>query len=191
MHTAALLSQIDAESRLLIIRELYDGDMGLSNLLEEFLLPILNDELRGFKIRSLGDPAGKPDGVTVDLTPFRIVNEFFQEHGFTNAFCNRALTNNWIPRKEAVDYVLKKRDGCLIDPSCEILIEGLSGNYLYAPKRGEFATYKETPEKNKYSHVLDCFQYDCLDFKHLGGSSNEHRRMNQNRQARQQYGQRR
>lgn len=69
---------------------------------------------------------------------------------------------NWEARRESVDFQLGRLVGgkpaFQIDPSCTRLINGFLGGYSY-PEIGLTGTHRETPEKNKYSHVHDALQY--------------------------------
>jgi hypothetical protein len=46
----------------------------------------------------------------------------------------------------------------LVDPSCEFLLKGFNGGYMYAFQNG---TLKSKPEKNIFSHIHDALQYVC------------------------------
>ncbi len=53
--------------------------------------------------------------------------------------------------------------GLLIDPSCELLIEGFEAEYKF-PKLTERAAneYADAPLKNKFANVHDALQYGIL-----------------------------
>jgi hypothetical protein len=65
---------------------------------------------------------------------------------------------NFTARSQAVDSILARIDGCLIDPSCTRLLNGFLGGYHYKEimNTGEFF---DDPEKNRFSHIHDAFQY--------------------------------
>jgi len=65
---------------------------------------------------------------------------------------------NWEARREAVDQLLRMRDGLLIDFRCTKLINGLMGGYHY-PEIGKSGVYRNQPEKNRFSHICDALQY--------------------------------
>jgi hypothetical protein len=46
----------------------------------------------------------------------------------------------------------------MIDPSCRRLINGFLGGYCY-PEIGGTGYHRDSPEKNKFSHVHDALQY--------------------------------
>ena len=67
--------------------------------------------------------------------------------------------------------------GFLLDPKVKVLRKGLAGAYCY--KRVQVSgdeRFKDTPDKNEYSHVADALQY-CL----IGGGAGDsvRYRMNQ------------
>jgi hypothetical protein len=63
-------------------------------------------------------------------------------------------------RINAVDQMLARSGGLLIDPSCTRLINGFQGGYVLEenPRMG-INEFKEAPKKNKFSHVHDALQY--------------------------------
>jgi len=69
-----------------------------------------------------------------------------------------------VARLSAVEALLTRMaDGnpaMLIDPGCRDLINALRGGYRYKIKNS--GEVDDKPEKNKYSHVADAFQYACL-----------------------------
>jgi hypothetical protein len=69
---------------------------------------------------------------------------------------------NWEARRESVEYQLGRlvsgEPALLIDPSCHRLINGFLGGYCY-PEVGTTGIYRDTPEKNKFSHIHDALQY--------------------------------
>ena len=69
---------------------------------------------------------------------------------------------NWEARRESVEFQLGRlvagQPAFQIDPSCTRLINGFLGGYCY-PEIGSSGYHRESPEKNKYSHVHDALQY--------------------------------
>ena len=72
---------------------------------------------------------------------------------------------NWEARRESVEFQLGRlvagEPAMLIDPSCHRLINGFIGGYCY-PEVGTTGMFRETPEKNKFSHIHDALQYLCV-----------------------------
>ena len=64
-------------------------------------------------------------------------------------------------RTAVVDFLKDNVRGAacmLVDPSCEMLLKGFNGGYMYAFNNG---TLRAKPEKNIFSHIHDALQYVC------------------------------
>jgi hypothetical protein len=63
-------------------------------------------------------------------------------------------------RISAVDQLLIRRGGLLIDPQCFMILNGFVGGYVREenPRLGD-KNYKDQPIKNNFSHVHDALQY--------------------------------
>lgn len=72
---------------------------------------------------------------------------------------------NFAARVDAVEHLLNRIDGILVDPSCIRLINGLMGGYHY-PELRPGGIYADNPEKNKYSHVVEALQYALVKLFH-------------------------
>ena len=79
--------------------------------------------------------------------------------------CNRG-TNDVALRIESVNSSLVRmvegRAGLLVDPSCKVLVAGFEGGYHYRRLQVTGERFTESPEKNRFSHVHDAFQYLML-----------------------------
>ena len=65
---------------------------------------------------------------------------------------------NFAARTGAVENVLQRQGRLLIDPSCVRLINGFIGGYCYG-EIGTTGTYRDAPDKNRFSHIHDALQY--------------------------------
>ena len=63
-------------------------------------------------------------------------------------------------RISAIDQLLSRYDGLVIDAQCYMLLSGFTAGYVREqnPRLGD-KDYKETPVKNNFSHVHDALQY--------------------------------
>jgi hypothetical protein len=63
-------------------------------------------------------------------------------------------------RLNAVDQLMGRRGGLLVDPSCVRLLNGFQGGYVYEenPRMG-MSEFKDLPKKNLFSHIHDALQY--------------------------------
>lgn len=66
---------------------------------------------------------------------------------------------NPIARQQAVDQMLARQNGVLIDRSCTRLITGFTSSYVYQEVFGSPGEFKRQPWKNRFSHIQDALQY--------------------------------
>lgn len=150
---AAVVLQVPTSGRAQILREFYSERENIIDFTNRVKREC-NIAFPGAEYVDYADPAG--------------FNKFSRsEGGFTSnaalmaEFCGvkvLASEQNFRARVEAVDQLLARRDGVLIDPSCTRLIDGFMGGYCY-PRVGTTSEYSEKVLKNKYSHVHDALQY--------------------------------
>lgn len=157
---AATLSQRAGNGRWFVHDEFVSERLGIVSFAEE-LKKMLGDRYPGIKIVSArGDPSG--DAVTPEeSTCFKIL----KAAGFTNA--EPAPTNDPVRRREGVAYLLKNlvdgKPAMKIHPRAAVLRKGMAGGYHR--KRLQVAgdiKFRDVPDKNKYSHVCEALQYDCV-----------------------------
>jgi hypothetical protein len=154
---ACTISQVDTLGRFLTYNDVISEGMGTLRFVREKLKPLLTNKFPGMPILIIGDPAGQQRAQTDERSVFDIL----RQEGFRVV---PAKTNSIVARLSAVDSLLTRiADGkptMLIDPGCRDLINALRGGYKYKIKtNGEV---DDKPEKNKYSHIADAFQYACL-----------------------------
>lgn len=149
LHPACILAQVAKNGGLRILDELVPADEDLESFILDYVNPLLHRKYAQYKTVAVGDPAGRGRSGLDKRTPFDVLMQF------GNIRCIPARTNNFIPRKEAVDYFLARREGFLLDPRCTYLREAFGGGYVYGEIKGQKGRFKERPEKNEYSH--GCF----------------------------------
>lgn len=157
---AATLSQRSADGRWFVHDEFVSERMGITTFASD-LKQMLALKYPGVKIVSArGDPAG--DAVTPDETTcFSIL----KAAGFTLA--EPAPTQDPVRRRESVAYLLKTMvDGdpaMIVNKRCQVLRKGLAGGYHRRRMQvtGDIK-FRDVPEKNKYSHVCEAIEYDCV-----------------------------
>ena len=157
LNPACVGGQVLPGGMIHILFALSPTDESLEEFLDDHVVPLLNKDYAGYKIRSVGDPAGSGRGGIDKRTPYMLL----KTRGID---CKMAVTNSFIPRKEAVDWFLD-RHKMLISPDITVLREGFAGGYHYAENQSNKGMYKEKPVKNAYSHPMDGVQYFCLDVK--------------------------
>lgn len=150
---ACVVSQVPTAQQLQILREFYTDREGIVDFSKRVVVGC-NLAFPGAEYIDYGDPAG---AITFSQ----------KEGGFTSnaqlmkEACGIKVISsdqNFTARTQAVDQLLARRDGLLIDPSCTRLTNGFIGGYCY-PEIGTTGTYAEKPVKNKFSHPHDGLQY--------------------------------
>ena len=158
---AATLLQVDSRGRLLVFAELEQSNMGVEKFVQEHLFPLLQTERFA---RCMVYGVGDPSGVSRSQIGEESVFDALKRIGLP---CFPATTNNIEPRIRAVEkYLTQQRDGgpaLLIDPSCQVLIEGFTSKYQYKLKK-DGTLGAMTPDKTKrpWADVHDALQYGCL-----------------------------
>lgn len=156
---SALLTQMDARGRILVLDECVGDNMGIEQFCGSLLRPMLSQpKYQKLSVGIVGDPAGNQRGQIGEESIFKAL----QRLGFA---AQPAQTNQIEPRLRAVEkWFLQQRDGTgalLISPTCKMLIKALGSQYRYARKKdGELHT---VPEKtHPWSDLADALQYAVL-----------------------------
>ena len=69
---------------------------------------------------------------------------------------------SFVKRRKSVDDLLKTYDSFKVHERCVLIREALSGGYVYPKVMGGVGgMYKETPLKNKFSHIANTIEYTC------------------------------
>ena len=158
---ACVAGQLDSKGRCIILKEWCGYDMGIRQFYSEVVRPDIFNEWKGFRFEAVGDPAG----VTKAQTDERSCMEELASLGMA---CEPALTNDFLPRRDAVAYFMTRLSGgvagFIIDPSCQLIRKGFNGGYRYDRLQvsGSAARYKDRPVKDKFSHPQDALQYLCM-----------------------------
>jgi hypothetical protein len=160
-HPAAVVGQVDAFGRLLVLDEAYEDNMGMVKFLRERVKPIVySPRFYGCPVVVIVDPAG----IQRSQIGEQSVIDAIKLEGF-DAYA--ASTNFIDPRLRAVEkFLLEQRDGgpgFMIDLlHCPLLIKAMRGGYRYSIQKSDGAL-KEIPDKNHPdSDMADALQYMCL-----------------------------
>ena len=160
---ACIAGQMDGRGRVLILKEWLANDvgMGIRQFYSEVVRPDIVKDWKSFRIEGVGDPAGTQRAQTDEKSCMQELYEM-------GLVVEPAITNDFLPRRDAVAFFLTKLagglPGFLVDPSCKMIRKGFNGGYRYERLqiRGSEARYKDRPVKDKYSHPFDALQYLCL-----------------------------
>jgi len=160
MTGACVICQATPRGKFIVLKELYEEDIGLRRFLNDVVRPYILSKYRGFEVVTTGDPSGIRRSDTDERSAF----DELKQQGFP---ATPAKSNSFLARYNAVDVFLTKlSDGKAafqLNPSCTMLRKGFLGEY----KRRKFmgvgdARYSESALKNEYSHLQDALQYCCM-----------------------------
>jgi len=156
----AVIGQHDNYGRAIIMKEIVTESMGLIQMVEEHLKPVLlAPPFAGRRVFIVGDPAGAAKSQLSEETNFDIL----KEQGF---MAYPASTNAIEPRLLAVDRLLRQTLMCepalqISRVGCPTLIQAMGNKYRYRRKRD--GQIEDLPEKlHPWSDIVDSLQYFCL-----------------------------
>jgi hypothetical protein len=164
---ALIVSQFTLKGQFFVLNELCGEDINVDSFVGDVALPWLSEKFPGWQKRydSVGDPAGAFGNQVNETTCFEIL----KKHGINT---RPAVSNLFMPRKEAVSFFLRKLvDGapCFqIHSNCVTTRKGFNGDYYY-PKiliRSD-ERFREEPDKNYASHPHDALQYRAMEYKKM------------------------
>lgn len=156
LNPAIIFGQVGREGTLHILKEIVPNQpagVSLEEFLEDWYRPFILEHFSGCRhFEGWGDPAGRGRSAIDKRSPFMLLSQ-------AGIRCAPTYTNAFLPRKEAVEKFLMKRNGVTINPSCTWIRKGFLGMYGYKKINGVAKTY---PEKNDASHPHDALQYLAL-----------------------------
>jgi hypothetical protein len=151
---AAVFAQVHPSGQLFVVAEACGSNMGMEKFGADILRPLVNKLFIGLPILAVIDPAGFRKTEVNDDTPADALKRL----GFRVI---KAPTNALDRRLEAVDRMLLKHNGLLINPTCTLLINALAADYRFRTKKnGELEDIPE--KKHPVSDLCDSLQYLCL-----------------------------
>jgi hypothetical protein len=159
LHPAIVFAQMSRFGQLCIIGEIAPNEpsgVSLEEFLSDYYRPyVLEHFIGATNITGWGDPAGRGRNANDKVTPYMLLKK-------AGINCRPAPTNAFIPRKEAVESFLMKRNGFVLARKCVKLRKGFLGAYGYKKLNG---VPKSEPEKTPESHPHDALQYLCSGIK--------------------------
>jgi len=153
-NIAAVIVQHVGPMQYQVLREFYHDRMNLLEL-TGMVMECLAHEFAGAKVQHWGDPAGFAMHASISGNTSNAQMQM-ERFGITIQPSEQNLTK----RISAVDELLARRNGLLIDPRCTRLLNGFFGGYVYEerPSMG-ILEFKAEPKDNKFTHVHDALQY--------------------------------
>lgn len=176
LNGACIFAQLFPHSRLFVLREAVSKDIAFERFVDE-VARLSHEWFPGARFVEFVDPSGR----------FRMGAD---ERTYASILANRPLNARQILNgalglaeriKGVTDFLRENVKGLpsyLVDPSCETLIRGFNGGYLYSYDNKN--RLKPEPEKNEFSHAHDANEYLCsrvkmakLDYVHQYGRIKE------------------
>lgn len=157
IHPCALIWQ-HVRSKWQIADGIYGEEMGLEEFIDDVLTPLLTMRYAECNYLCVCDPANARDARTA-ITPI----DLLREKGYDAI---PATTNRFKERLQASEILLNRREkgAVSISPALGELVDAMDGGYQYRKLKvgGLNTVFSAQPEKNKYSHWADAFQYGAL-----------------------------
>lgn len=161
LNAACVFSQLFPHSRLFILREAVSEDISFETFLQEVSRLSL-EWFPGASFIEFIDPTGRYRmGADERSYAMMLASKPLN--------CRRIISGVNEPAgriKSVIDFLkenVKGQASYIVDSSCETLIKGFNGGYLYGfDSRNRI---KDKPEKNFFSHVHDANQYLCSKVK--------------------------
>ena len=151
---AAVIGQ-QAFGRWLVIDELTAENMGTRGF-TRLLKSMIATTYPGYNFSVFGDPAGEHLAEADDISPFLMV----RAEGMRIL---PAPTNDVAVRlnaaREVFSQLVDGKPRMLISTKCRMLRSALNGGYRYRKLQTSGERYSDTPEKDRFSHISDAFQY--------------------------------
>lgn len=154
-NPAALICQQTPKGTLNVYQELIGTNMGMDRFCDNHLRPALSDRrFVGQPALVVADPAAFQKSQISDVSPADVL----KSRGFKVV---PAPTNDPGRRIEAVERLLTRIDGMVVDPSCHHLLRGFASDYRFKTKKDGQA--EDRPEKkHPISDIHDALQYVAL-----------------------------
>jgi phage terminase large subunit len=158
---ACCVNLVFNDGKVATIAECFQENMGLERFVP-YVIDMLHD--LGIEISatiSFMDVAGQQRAQSNESTCLSVL----QSHKFA---VGATVTQNIMSRLEAVRNLLYEPEKYTIHRNCDMLINGLLGEYKFSDNMAEKGILK--PDKNRFSHLADALQYAFLGMLTLNDS---------------------
>lgn len=163
LQPAAAFMQMSLTGTLLLFDEIVTEDCSIIEFCEEYLQPYIINNYSNFPYTIIVDPAADQRAQTDARSAADIIGSA-PPQGFGLPY-RTALSQNILKRRESVNFFLRRIGGLSIGPKANYARKGFISGYCYEKVRtAQSSRYKETPEKNIYSHIHDAIQYGAMEF---------------------------
>lgn len=178
LNPAVVIGQVAPNGQCRILHSVRAQEIGLRTFCLEIVIPLLNTRFPNMQYQATGDPAGNQrlsQAQTDVKTAFQIMAE-------CGIHATPAVTNDFLPRREAVAALLKRsvgdgEPGFIMDPEHnKLLRDGFLGKYRFEKMQvsGRGDAYKDRPVKDKYSEPQDGLQYLAMMIEGVGKELSRH-----------------
>ena len=165
---AMVFMQVGHDGKLRKLREATGFDMGMKTFIQQKSDPIINTYFRTNPLVFIGDPSFVRQGDGDDNSTYKeLKNHYVTKRPGSGNKVRAAKSNDPILRINALDEPFRNwwpdgAPGIEYDSECRMCIEGLRSKYRYERLKGTGGTYRDTPAKNRWSHVVEADQYGTL-----------------------------
>ena len=165
---AAVFMQVGRDGKLRKLREATGFDMGAKTFISTRMNPVIKNYFSSNPMIFVIDPAAKRQNETDDNSWYKeLKKQYVTEMPDSGNSVKCAVTNDPIVRINALDEPFRNMwpdgdPGIEYDPECKMLVEGLRSKYRYVRLRTTEGTFRDVPEKNRWSHVVEADQYGTL-----------------------------
>lgn len=162
---AVIVAQLNFKG-LALLDEIPATDESLEDLLDQYVLPLLRSKYNGYTVVASGDPAGGGRSSLNKMTSIQMMT-------MRGIRTYPAITNNFVKRKEAVDYFLARDEGFVVSPHLTHTREVLGAGYVWKETRNNAGKVLDIADKNEFSHMADAIQYLALYARYGAGSASK------------------
>lgn len=165
---AAVFMQIGRDGKLRKLREAVGFDMGAITFIRNKLKPLIQNIFPNNPLIFVGDPSWIRQNDTDDNSWYKeLKKQFVTDMPDSGNVVKSAVTNDPIARINALDEPFRNswpdgEPGIEYDAECKMCVEGLRSKYRYIRQKTADGKFKETPDKNDWSHVVEADQYGTL-----------------------------
>ena len=156
LYPACIFAQLHPFSRLLVLREMVGIDIDTERFIDE-VARLSGQWFPGATYYEFVDPTGRNRAGTDGRSYTRLLTAKPLQAKRITLGLNAPVAR----RSSVIDFLkanVKGQPSLLIDPSCEYIVKGFGGGYMFKYTKG---TLNSKPDKNIYSHIHDALQYLC------------------------------
>ena len=167
-NPAMVFMQVGHDGKLRKLREACGFDMGMRTFIEQKLNPIVNTWFRTNPLIFIGDPSWVRQGDGDDNSTMKELKlQYVTKRPGSGNKVRSAKTNDPISRINALDEPFRNwwpdgEPGIEYDLECRMCVEGLRSKYRYVRTKGATGALRDSPEKNRWAHVVEADQYGTL-----------------------------